>query len=64
MGIRDSWLSPKLVKLDPCAVANLLDVFESFNFGCRVCISFKVGVIFRIDSAPESIKKSMSTSGD
>ena len=56
MGIRNSWIFPKLVKLDPCAVANLLDVFEGINFGCKVCISFEMGTFIIFDSALESIK--------
>ena len=54
----------KLVKLDPCAVAYLLEVLEFINFGCKVCISFHVGMFIIFDSAPESIEKSFSRSGD
>ena len=64
VGIRNSWIFPKLVKFDPCAVATLLEVFESINFGCKICISFTVGMFIIFDSAPESIKKSFSRSGD
>ena len=64
VGTRNSWFFPKFVKLDPCAVANLLEVFKGINFGCRVCISFQVGLLRIIDSTPESIKKSISRSGD
>ena len=52
VGIRNSWFFPKLVKLDPCAVAHLLDVFEGTNFGCKVCISFHVGILNIFDSDP------------
>ena len=48
---------PKLVKFDPCVVANVLDVLEGINFACRVCISFHVGMFVIFDSSPESIKK-------
>ena len=54
----------KLVKHDPCAGANLLEVLEDINFGCRVCISFHVGMFIIFDSAPDSIKKSVSRSVD
>ena len=46
-------------KLDTCAVANLLEVFEG-----KVCISFHVGSFKIFHSAPESIKKSVSRSGE
>ena len=57
---------PKLVKLDPCAVASLLEVLQGINFGCKVCISIHVEMIIKFDSAPEPIKKSISRtrSGD
>ena len=55
VGLRNNWIFPKLVKLDPCAVAKLLEVLEGFNFGCKICISFHVGKFIIIDSAPESI---------
>ena len=31
--------------------------------GCRILISFQVGILMIFDSAPESIKKSISRSG-
>ena len=64
VGIRNSRTFPKLVKLDPCGVANLLDVFESINFECKVYISLRVGKLILFDFAPESLKKSISRSGD
>ena len=48
--------------VDPCAVANLLDVSRGFKFGCSILISFHVGILMIIDSAPESIKNSISRS--
>ena len=60
MGTRNEWFFPKCVKVDSCAVANLLEVFEDNNFGCKVCISFHVGILIKFDSAPESVKKSIS----
>ena len=39
----------------PRAVASLLEVLESKNFGRRLWISFLVAIILIIDSAPESI---------
>ena len=35
----------ELVKLDPCAVANLLDNFGGENFGCKVSNSFHAGCL-------------------
>ena len=36
---------------------------EALVFGCNVFISFHVGMFIIFDSAPESIKKSISRSG-
>ena len=47
-----------LVKVDPCAVASLLVGLKGKNFGCRIFISFQVGRLIIIDSAPECIEKS------
>ena len=58
------FLYENFVKFNPCAVANMLEVFEGNNFGCKVCISFHVGLFLKFDSAPESIKKSTSRSGN
>ena len=58
------WEQGVIVKLESCAVANLLQIFQGNNFGCKVCISFHVGIFIIIDSASESIKKSISRSGD
>ena len=60
VGIRNSWIFPKLVKLDHCAVADLLEDFEGINFEWSVCMSFQMGMFIIFDSAPESIKKSIS----
>ena len=49
--------------VDPCAVASLLVVLKGTNFGCRIFISFQVGMLIIFDSAAESIKKSFSRSG-
>ena len=49
--------------VDPCAVASLLDVSRGVSFGCSDFISFHVGMFIMFDSAPESIKKSISRSG-
>ena len=46
-----------------CAVASLLAVFKGISFGCKILISFQVGILIIFDSAPESIKKSFSRSG-
>ena len=62
VGIRNSWIFPKFVKLDPDAVANLLEVFKDVIFACKVCILFKVGMFIKFDSGPESIEKSISRS--
>ena len=64
MGTRSNCVFPTFVKVDPCVVAYLLEVFEFNNFGCKVCISFQVIILIIFDSAPESIKKSVSKSGD
>ena len=45
-------------------MANLLAVTEGDNFGRRVWISFHVDMFIIFDFAPESIKKSISSSGD
>ena len=42
-------------KFVPRAVASLLEVLESKNFGRRLWISFLVAILIIIDSAPESI---------
>ena len=52
-----------LPMLIPCAVASLLEVSRGVSFGCNVFISFHVGMFIMFDSAPESIKKSISRSG-
>ena len=57
VGIRNSWIFPKLVKLDPCAVASLLEVFKGNNFGCKVCILFQVGTFIIFDCASEFFLK-------
>ena len=64
MGTRNNWIFQKSVNFDPCAVANLLEVLEGINFGFKVCISFHVGMFIIFDSAPESIKRSISRSGE
>ena len=51
------------VKTDHCAVASLLVVLKGNNFGCKILISFQVGMLMMFDSAPDSIKKSFSRSG-
>ena len=63
MGTRNNWIFPEFFNVDPCAVANLLDVSRGFKFGCNNLISFHVGILMIFDSAPESIKKSISRSG-
>ena len=42
---------------------NILEVSRGVKFGCNVLISFHVGILIIFDSAPESIKKSISRSG-
>ena len=64
VGTRCIWFFPIFVGLDPCAVANLLELFEVDYIGCRVLISFPVGRNLIFDSAHESIKKSISRSSD
>ena len=44
------------MKVEPCAVASLLVVFTGVSLGCRVLISFGVGIFMMFDSATESIK--------
>ena len=56
MRTKNNWIILKFVKLDPCDVANLL--------GCKVCISVHVRMFIIFDCVPESIKKSISRSGD
>ena len=63
MGTTKSWIFPKFVKVDPCAVAGLLIVLKGINFGFKFFSSFQVGMLMMFDSAPESIKKSISRSG-
>ena len=63
VGTRNTWIFPDFTNVDPCAVANLLDVSRGVKFGCSNLISFHVGIIIIFDSAPESIKKSISRSG-
>ena len=63
MGRRNNSIFPLFTNVDPCAVANLLEVSRGVNFGYNVLISFHVGIIIIFDSAPESIKKSISRSG-
>ena len=41
------------MKVDPCAVACLLVVLKGINFGCRIFISFQVGMLMIFDSNPE-----------
>ena len=53
VGTMNNWIFPNFFKLNPCAVANLLEVLEGINFGCK----FQVGMFILFDSAPESIKK-------
>ena len=63
VGTKKSCIFPMIVKVDPCAVASLLVVLKGINWGCRILISFQVGMFIIFDSAPESIKKSISRSG-
>ena len=63
MGRRNNWIFPLFTNVDPFAVASLLEVARGVNFGCNVLISFHVGILIIFDSAPESIKKSISRSG-
>ena len=49
--------------MEPCAVASLLAVFTGVNFRCKTLISFQFGILMIFDSAPESIKKSISRFG-
>ena len=63
VGARKTWIFPKFINVEPCAVANLLAVFIDIKFGCNVSISFHVRRLIMFDSAPESIKKSISRSG-
>ena len=63
MGRKNNGIFPEFTNVDPCAVANLLEVSRGVNFGCNVLNSFHVGILIMFDSAPESIKKSISRSG-
>ena len=36
-------------------MGNLLASFKSVNFGCKILISFQVGILMTFDSAPESL---------
>ena len=63
MGRRNNWIFPSFNNVYPSAVASLLEVARGVNFGCNVLISFHVGILIMFDSAPESIKKSISRSG-
>ena len=56
VGIRKSWIFPKLVKLDPCSVANLFEVFGGIKFGSKVCFSFQVEM-FNLSDSEKSILK-------
>ena len=58
------WLIEKFI-LFYCfsAVSSLLIVFMGVTLGCRILISFQVGILMIFYSAPESIKKSISRSG-
>ena len=60
VGTRKNWLFPLFANVEPCAVSSLLVVCK---FGCRILISFQVGILIIFDSAPESIKKSISRFG-
>ena len=62
MGTRKSWIFSYFVKVDSCAVAGLLVFYKGINLG-KFFISFQVGMLMMFDSAPESIKKSISMSG-
>ena len=44
-------------------VVSLLVVLKGLNFGCSNFVSFQVGMLMIFDSAPESMKKSISMSG-
>ena len=35
--------------LSPCAVANLLEIFEGSNSGCKIRITFHVRIIIKFD---------------
>ena len=63
MGTRNSSIFPYFSNVNPCSVANLLDVSRGFKFECSDLISFHVGMLMIFDSAPESINKSISRSG-
>ena len=47
----------------PCAVARLLEVLESGSLRFVEWFSFHVGTLKILDTAPGSIKKSVSRSG-
>ena len=63
VGTRKNWIFPKFVKDDPRAVATLLVVLKGNNFERKFFVSFHVGLLIMFESAPESIKKSISRSG-
>ena len=63
MGTRKNWIFPCFAKVESCAVASLLADFTGVSFGCKILISFQVGMLMIFDSAPESIKKSILRSG-
>ena len=63
VGTRKSWIVPYFFNVEPCVVANLLAVFKRINFGCKILISFQVGMFIMFDSAPESNKNSISRAG-
>ena len=63
IGTRKTWISPEFDKVDTCAVASLLLVLKGINFGCRTFISFRVAMLMIFDSAPKSIKNSISRTG-
>ena len=48
----------------PCAVARLIEVLESGSLGFNEWISFHVRTLKILGSAPGSIIKSISSSGD
>ena len=54
-GTRKSWIFQYFVEVDPCAVASMLAVLKGIIFGCRLLISFQVGMLMIFNSAPESI---------
>ena len=44
-------------------VANLLVVLKGINSGSGIFVSFQVGMLMIFDSTPESVKKTISSSG-